>query len=421
MMQAQAALSDAKLNRMVAAQLNKTKMCAMFARGTCRDAQCCFAHSSVELRAPPDLTKTAICRAYARGQCNNSKCKFAHGEQELRVTPTVYKTQLCNFFERGHCRKGNRCRHAHGIAELRSFQQAAMTSDKARQGGEEQSSSTSPTPPTPPTPSMISAGPEAGDAAWQPNIWPAYSHMAVLPCVPPPWTLGSPLAGGSPLEMALATPERRQQQQQFGSPLSTPEKEPMTRLQAAAACKTSEPMKVELPSFNGTESESLRAIRKAALVAGSEAGPGASTDETSPDIAAAAAVAAAQAARRHSAAANAASAAAAKFAAAASRKPQQMSHSGYPSGAPLSYVPDSDRDFHVIMRSLRSEFDFGCPTEAPPGLASIQNYSYQHMDKSNDYNPELDTPPKTPRTLRYLDTPSSPWHPAGGSYSALVA
>lgn len=113
--------NDGKLNRLVAAQLQKTKMCAMHQRGTCRDPKCRFAHSLDELREAPNLTKTAMCRMFTRGQCRNSSCKFAHGEQELRVTPTVYKTQLCNFHMRGHCKKGTRCRHAHGDAELRSF------------------------------------------------------------------------------------------------------------------------------------------------------------------------------------------------------------------------------------------------------------------------------------------------------------
>lgn len=113
---------DAGLNHLVVAQLSKTKMCAMFARGSCHDAACRFSHSLKELRAPPDLTKTAMCRAFARGECHDTKnCKFAHGESELRVTESVYKTQLCNFFMRGHCKKGNRCRHAHGNKELRSF------------------------------------------------------------------------------------------------------------------------------------------------------------------------------------------------------------------------------------------------------------------------------------------------------------
>ncbi|CAK9012514.1 unnamed protein product [Durusdinium trenchii] len=109
------------LNHLVVAQLNKTKLCAMFARGSCNDTSCRFAHSVTELRAPPDLTKTAMCRAFARGECGDADCKFAHGEKELRVTESVYKTQLCNFFMRGHCKKGNRCRHAHGAKELRSF------------------------------------------------------------------------------------------------------------------------------------------------------------------------------------------------------------------------------------------------------------------------------------------------------------
>lgn len=126
---AAAEANDAKLNRLVAAQLQKTKMCAIHQRGICRDPNCRFAHSPDELRSAPDLTKTAICRMFTRGQCRNSTCKFAHGEQELRVTPSVYKTQLCNFHSRGHCKKGNRCRHAHGEDELRSFlaQQAAAS------------------------------------------------------------------------------------------------------------------------------------------------------------------------------------------------------------------------------------------------------------------------------------------------------
>jgi hypothetical protein len=118
---------DGKLNRLVAAQLTKTKMCTMYAKGHCHDANCCFAHSQTELRSAPNLTKTAMCRMFARGHCPNQDCKFAHGEEELRVTPTVYKTQLCNFYQRGHCKKGSRCRHAHGDQELRSFKAMAKT------------------------------------------------------------------------------------------------------------------------------------------------------------------------------------------------------------------------------------------------------------------------------------------------------
>lgn len=105
----------------VVAQLVKTKMCISFSRGLCSSTTCRFAHSTDELREPPDLLKTAICRAYLRGKCVDSdNCNFAHGEEELRVSPNVYKTQLCNFFARGHCKKGDRCRHAHGRKELRN-------------------------------------------------------------------------------------------------------------------------------------------------------------------------------------------------------------------------------------------------------------------------------------------------------------
>eukprot|EP00435_Cladocopium_sp_Y103_P053299 s551_g17.t1 len=103
----------------VVAQLVKTKMCISFSRGLCSSTTCRFAHSTDELRKPPDLQKTAICRAFLRGKCVEN-CKFAHGEDELRVSPNVYKTQLCNFFARGHCKKGDRCRHAHGWKELRN-------------------------------------------------------------------------------------------------------------------------------------------------------------------------------------------------------------------------------------------------------------------------------------------------------------
>lgn len=141
-----AAVSPAgdELNHLVAAQLCKTKMCAMFQRGACHDPQCRFAHNFDELRTAPDLTKTAICRMFARGQCRNSDCKFAHGEQELRVTPSVYKTQLCNFHSRGHCKKGKRCRHAHGDEELRSFQAQAAAQAKPQPESEPETEPRSP-------------------------------------------------------------------------------------------------------------------------------------------------------------------------------------------------------------------------------------------------------------------------------------
>jgi len=114
---------DATPNRLVIAQLNKTRMCIKFTKGACKDSECCFAHSEEEKRSQPDLSKTAICRAFQRGKCSDAECKYAHGEDELRVNPNVYKTQLCNFFQRGHCKKGATCRHAHGRKELRGLQE----------------------------------------------------------------------------------------------------------------------------------------------------------------------------------------------------------------------------------------------------------------------------------------------------------
>mmetsp|Transcript_64009 Transcript_64009/g.113852 ORF Transcript_64009/g.113852 Transcript_64009/m.113852 type:complete len:341 (+) Transcript_64009:48-1070(+) len=118
-------------NKLVMAQLSKTKMCIMFTRGACHDDKCSFAHCEAELREQPDLAKTAICRAFSRGECQDKDCKYAHGEEELRVSPSVYKTQLCRFHARGNCKKADRCRHAHGRRELRSFQAEAPPAPSA--------------------------------------------------------------------------------------------------------------------------------------------------------------------------------------------------------------------------------------------------------------------------------------------------
>lgn len=57
---------------------------------------------------------------------------FAHGDGDLRVTAGIYKTQMCNFFERGYCKKGDRCNHAHGVADLRPSSGAAATARAAQ-------------------------------------------------------------------------------------------------------------------------------------------------------------------------------------------------------------------------------------------------------------------------------------------------
>mmetsp|Transcript_55068 Transcript_55068/g.87346 ORF Transcript_55068/g.87346 Transcript_55068/m.87346 type:complete len:408 (-) Transcript_55068:111-1334(-) len=107
----------------VTMQLSKTKMCAFFERGKCASTNCRYAHSVDELRIAPNLQKTKLCRAYLSGGCNNENCFYAHGDGDLRVTQGIYKTQICNFFERGYCKKGDRCNHAHGAADLRPLAQ----------------------------------------------------------------------------------------------------------------------------------------------------------------------------------------------------------------------------------------------------------------------------------------------------------
>merc|ERR1712060_715755 len=60
-----------------------------------------------------------------------------------------------------------------------------------------------------------------------------------------------------------------------------------------------------------------------------------------------------------------------------------------------------DIDFDSIIHALCAATNFGAamPPSPPPGL---------------------DTPPKTPRTLRFIDNSSSPWHPATNLGSTWV-
>lgn len=111
----------------VTMQLTKTKMCAFFERGKCASTNCRYAHSTSELRLPPNLQKTKLCRAFLASGCTDENCYFAHGETDLRVTEGIYKTQICNFFERGYCKKGDRCNHAHGLHDLRPPAATAAT------------------------------------------------------------------------------------------------------------------------------------------------------------------------------------------------------------------------------------------------------------------------------------------------------
>ena len=105
----------------VRGQLCRTKMCSLFQRRrVCRD-DCSFAHSEDALRAKPDLQKTALCAAWQSGECcTDVRCRHAHGISELRGTAAVYKTQMCRWHTGGgKCHRGATCRHAHGESELR--------------------------------------------------------------------------------------------------------------------------------------------------------------------------------------------------------------------------------------------------------------------------------------------------------------
>lgn len=90
----------------VSTSFYKTKMCRFLLQGRCKHgAACQFAHSSSEMREPPNLTKTRLCRAFRDGRCDlGDSCVFAHGLAELRGTQEFFKTQICVFWDAGHCK-----------------------------------------------------------------------------------------------------------------------------------------------------------------------------------------------------------------------------------------------------------------------------------------------------------------------------
>jgi len=352
--------ADTKLNHLVAAQLCKTKMCAMYARGSCSDLTCRFAHSPKELRKAPDLTKTAMCRAFARGQCRVSGCKFAHGEQELRVTPSVYKTQLCNFFEQGYCKKGAECRHAHGVSELRSFQGAQATAQQNAEVSYE--------------PSVEVGTPQRGSSTAGRRSPQGSERHSRTPKAKAPWG-----AAASPL-----TPPASQPRQRPSPPegVSTPERhelrQPAGLLWPGLGLEMPEPMKVRVPELGPHVQQLLRPGPPP--VAGGLAG-------RDSDVAAAA-LAAARAAREHSAAASAASEVAAKLAAAMTFRRQQ-------GGTPPSR--DGLRVLHELARlGVAGPEDYPARAEEGP-LPVARVLSFE-------------SPPATP-TMRLSNKPGSPWRP----------
>ncbi|KAK6127227.1 hypothetical protein DH2020_039026 [Rehmannia glutinosa] len=157
----------------------KTRMCAKFIEGTCRNGEhCTFAHGAKDLREPPPnwqdlirekdrgsgvssnwgddqrmIHRMKICKKYYNGEeCPyGDKCNFLHERPsppmkkfkvdvvEERESSAIsigvtgdargsgsdfdqkvfWKTKLCSKWEMGHCPFGERCHYAHGQSELK--------------------------------------------------------------------------------------------------------------------------------------------------------------------------------------------------------------------------------------------------------------------------------------------------------------
>lgn len=401
---------DAKLNHLVAAQLCKTKMCAMFARGSCNDPNCRFAHSRSELRSAPDLTKTAVCRAFTRGQCNDVRCKFAHGEQELRVTPSVYKTQLCNFFENGHCKKGDWCRHAHGVAELRSFE-AAPGRAQAKAAATQAATAEASLPPaghhrsikaTKGSSSLREKGsqhsraekPEKAAAAASAAavgaaaLFAAATSPPVSTCdegstassadTPPPPFVSSAAQDWWKAQwpqrlLGNALPDRQDTATDAGTP-------PLSDF--------GEPMKVPLPDFDSPSRVSTVSTAASPGTPVVHAPSAIGTCIQNDFVTNAVAAAAARAARTHSTQATMASAMAAKLALAAARAPQRSSTNR-----------DLDKDFDSIVRSLRSDLVLS---------AAFQQFGVAETGRAAQ--PTTPLKQATPKSKSYHKNDSSMWH-----------
>ena len=66
------------------------------------------------------LEHTSMCSFYAVGKClRGENCKFAHSLSQIRQKPDLTRTSLCHdWMRKRSCKNGDKCRYAHGEKEL---------------------------------------------------------------------------------------------------------------------------------------------------------------------------------------------------------------------------------------------------------------------------------------------------------------
>ncbi|KAL2480698.1 Zinc finger CCCH domain-containing protein 39 [Abeliophyllum distichum] len=144
----------------------KTRICAKFMEGTCRNGEhCTFAHGPKDLREPPPnwqelvrekeravgnliddqrvIHRMKICKKFYNGEeCPyGEKCNFLH-ERPMKIQTDIsrqhresvaitvpilskqrlafWKTKQCSKWEIGQCPFGERCHFAHGVSDLQA-------------------------------------------------------------------------------------------------------------------------------------------------------------------------------------------------------------------------------------------------------------------------------------------------------------
>lgn len=90
--------------------------------------------TSKQLQHVKTLEKTQLCTFFANGACaRGEECKFAHGMEEVRKKPNLERTRLCaDVMNFGCCKKGPNCNFAHSTCELRGRTRASKTKAAAK-------------------------------------------------------------------------------------------------------------------------------------------------------------------------------------------------------------------------------------------------------------------------------------------------